>query len=65
MPLCRLLEAQGAKALRLAAVEIKPLGDRRVLAMRLGTLESFDVIIFSIRNATSRSLPSVLQPRGP
>jgi uroporphyrinogen-III synthase len=51
MPLCRLLEAQGASTLRLAAVEIKPLGDRRALAMRLGTLESFDVIIFTSANA--------------
>ena len=51
MPLCRLLEAQGASTLRLAAVEIKPLGDRRALAMRLGSLESFDVIIFTSANA--------------
>ena len=51
MPLCRLLEAQGASTLRLPAVEIKPLGDRRALAMRLGALESFDVIIFTSANA--------------
>jgi uroporphyrinogen-III synthase len=51
MPLCRLLEAQGASTLRLAAVEIKPLGDRRVLAARLGVLENFDVIIFTSANA--------------
>ncbi len=51
MPLCRLLEAQGASTLRLAAVDIKPLGDRRALAMRLGALESFDVIIFTSANA--------------
>ena len=51
MPLCRLLEAQGASTLRLAAVEIKALGDRRALAMRLGALENFDVIIFSSANA--------------
>ena len=51
MPLCRLLEAQGASTLRLPAVEIKALGDRRALAMRLGALESFDVIIFTSANA--------------
>jgi uroporphyrinogen-III synthase len=51
MPLCRLLEAQGARTLRLPAVDIKPLGDRRALAMRLGALDSFDVIIFTSANA--------------
>ena len=51
MPLCRLLEAQGASTLRLPAVEIKALGDRRALAIRLGALESFDVIIFTSANA--------------
>ena len=51
MPLCRLLESQGANTLRLPAVEIKALPDRRALAARLGALESFDVIIFSSANA--------------
>jgi uroporphyrinogen-III synthase len=51
MPLCRLLEAQGASTLRLAAVEIKALGERRALAARLGALENFDVIIFTSANA--------------
>jgi uroporphyrinogen-III synthase len=51
MPLCRLLEAQGASTLRLAAVEIKALGDRRALAPRLGAVETFDVIIFTSANA--------------
>jgi uroporphyrinogen-III synthase len=51
MPLCRLLEAQGASTQRLAAVEIKPLGDRRALAAQLGNLQNFDVIIFTSANA--------------
>ena len=51
MPLCRLLEAQGASTLRLAAVEIKASADRRALAAQLGTLENFDVIIFTSANA--------------
>jgi uroporphyrinogen-III synthase len=51
MPLCRLLEAQGASTLRLPTVEIKAVGDRRALAMRLGALESFDVIVFTSANA--------------
>jgi uroporphyrinogen-III synthase len=51
MPLCRLLQAQGACTLRLSAVEIKASGDRRALAAQLGALENFDVIIFTSANA--------------
>ena len=51
MPLCRLLEAQGANTLRLPATEIKPLKDKQALAERLRELESFDVIIFTSANA--------------
>ncbi len=51
MPLCRLLEMQGATTLRLPAIEIKAIGDRRDTAARLGALENFDVIIFTSANA--------------
>jgi uroporphyrinogen-III synthase len=51
MPLCRLLEIQGASTLRLPAIEIKPLGNWRDTAARLGALEKFDVIIFTSANA--------------
>jgi uroporphyrinogen-III synthase len=51
MPLCRLLESYGATTLRLPAVEIKPLKDRRVKAEQLGALEDFDVILFTSANA--------------
>jgi uroporphyrinogen-III synthase len=51
MPLCRLLENQGAHTLRLPAVEIKALRSRRTLAAQLGALESFDIIIFTSANA--------------
>ncbi|MGB6308638.1 MAG: uroporphyrinogen-III synthase [Steroidobacteraceae bacterium] len=51
MPLCRLLEIQGASTLRLPAIEIKALGQRREMAQRLGALEDFDVIIFTSANA--------------
>jgi uroporphyrinogen-III synthase len=51
MPLCRLLEAQGAITLRLPALEIRPLKDRRALAEQLGALYAFDVIIFTSANA--------------
>jgi uroporphyrinogen-III synthase len=50
-PLCRLLEAQGALALRFSAVEIEPLEPHRELAARLGDLDQFGVIIFSSANA--------------
>jgi len=51
MPLCRLLEIQGANTLRLPAVEIKPIGNRREMAARLGALADFDIIIFTSSNA--------------
>jgi uroporphyrinogen-III synthase len=52
MPLCRLLENQGASTLRLPAIEIKAMAEgRREAAARLGALEDFDVIIFTSANA--------------
>ena len=52
MPLCRLLENQGASTLRLPAIEIKAMAEgRRETAARLGALEDFDVIIFTSANA--------------
>jgi uroporphyrinogen-III synthase len=50
-PLCRLLEEQGATALRLPAVDIKAVGNRQELAATLGALGKFDVIIFTSSNA--------------
>ena len=51
MQLCRLLEIEGASTLRLPAVEIKPIGNRRETAVQLGALAEFDVIIFTSANA--------------
>ena len=51
MPLCRLLESLGATTLRLPAVEIRPLKDRRALTEQLGVLDHFDVILFTSANA--------------
>src|SRR5258707_3373564 len=51
MPLCRLLESLGATTLRLPAVEIRPLKDRRALTEQLGVLENFDGIVFTSANA--------------
>jgi uroporphyrinogen-III synthase len=49
--LCRLLEAQGAGALRLPAIEIKPCGERRESSERIGALDAFDLIVFTSANA--------------
>jgi uroporphyrinogen-III synthase len=51
MPLCRLLETEGASTLRLPAIEIKAAGDRRETLTVLGALRRFDVIIFTSANA--------------
>jgi uroporphyrinogen-III synthase len=51
MPLCRLLELEGASTLRWPALEIKAIGKRRETATGLGALEDFDVIIFTSANA--------------
>ena len=51
MPLCRLLEIQGATTLRLPAVRNRAIGNRRETAAQLGALENFDVIIFTSTNA--------------
>jgi uroporphyrinogen-III synthase len=50
-PLCRLLESHGAIATRLPALEIKSFGDRRTLAVHIGALDAFDLIIFTSANA--------------
>jgi uroporphyrinogen-III synthase len=51
MPLCRLLEAQGASTLRLPALEIKAAGDRPETLATLGDVRRFDAIIFTSANA--------------
>jgi uroporphyrinogen-III synthase len=51
MPLCRLLEAQGAFAVRMPAIDIRPSGDRDALRASMGALQNFDVIIFQSANA--------------
>jgi uroporphyrinogen-III synthase len=64
MPLCRLLEVQGASTLRLPAVEIKAAEDRRDTAARLGDVSTFDVIIFTSSNAVRFGAPLLDQKRG-
>jgi len=63
MPLCRLLENEGANTLRLPAVEIRALGNRRETAARLGALDGFDLIIFTSANAVRFGAPLLDQKR--
>jgi uroporphyrinogen-III synthase len=51
MPLCRLLENEGATTVRLPAVEIKPIGNRRETSARLGDLAQYHLIVFTSTNA--------------
>jgi uroporphyrinogen-III synthase len=63
MPLCRLLETEGASTLRLPVIDIKSTGDSRGLAARLGALEDFDVIMFTSANAVRFGAPLLGQKR--
>jgi uroporphyrinogen-III synthase len=49
--LCRLLEAAGATAFRLPAIDIRPLADAGALTSRLGPLDAFHLVIFTSANA--------------
>jgi uroporphyrinogen-III synthase len=51
MPLCRLLEAQGASAYRFPAIDIRPSVDRDAQQASIGPLQKFDVIIFLSANS--------------
>jgi uroporphyrinogen-III synthase len=50
MPLCRLLEAQGARAFRFPAIDIRAFGERSQLS-QANMLASFDLIVFTSVNA--------------
>jgi uroporphyrinogen-III synthase len=49
--LCRLLEAQGARVERFAAIEIEPIDERREWEARCGDVDRFGLIIFTSANA--------------
>jgi uroporphyrinogen-III synthase len=51
MPLCRLLEAQGAVAHRFAAIDILAIADSRPWDARVGRLEDFALVVFLSANA--------------
>jgi uroporphyrinogen-III synthase len=63
MPLCRLLEVQGASTLRLPAIDVKAVGNRRETAAQLGAIGDFDVIIFTSTNAVRFGAPLLDQKR--
>jgi len=63
MPLCRLLESEGASTLRLPVIEIKAAGDWRTLAPRLGALENFNVIVFTSANSVRFGAPLLAEKR--
>jgi uroporphyrinogen-III synthase len=63
MPLCRMLNAEGADCHRLAAIEIKPLADRHQLGERLGLLEHYDLIVFVSANAVRFGAALLAQKR--
>jgi uroporphyrinogen-III synthase len=50
MPLCRLLEAQGALTRRLSVIDIRAC-DRRALSTQFGAIHGFDLIVFVSANA--------------
>ncbi len=56
-PLCDLLEAQGATAIRFAALSIRPVADAGAKMSRSDPLETFDVIVFTSANAVRFSAP--------
>jgi uroporphyrinogen-III synthase len=64
MPLCRLLEAQGAVAVRFPAMKIEPLGNRHELILRLGKLDTFDLVIFTSANAVRFGASLLAQEHG-
>jgi uroporphyrinogen-III synthase len=51
MPLCRLLELQGAHTRRLPVIEIRACRERRAQGTGSGALENFDLIVFVSANA--------------
>lgn len=63
MPLCRMLGAEGADCLRLAAIEIKPVAGRHLLGEQLAALDSYDLIVFVSANAVRFGAALLAQKR--
>jgi uroporphyrinogen-III synthase len=65
LPLCRLLEAAGATALRFPVIDIKPEVDAAELRARLGPLDAFDLVVFTSANAVRFGAPLLASLRTP
>jgi uroporphyrinogen-III synthase len=63
MPLCRMLAAEGADCVRLAAIEIQPLAERHRLAERLQSLDRYELIVFVSANAVRFGAALLAQKR--
>ncbi|MDX1696774.1 MAG: uroporphyrinogen-III synthase, partial [Thiohalobacterales bacterium] len=62
--LCELVEAAGASAIRLPAIEIRPATDSASLQAAIASLERFDLAVFVSINAVNTGLAAILQARG-
>jgi uroporphyrinogen-III synthase len=65
LPLCRLLEAAGATALRFPVIDIKPEVDAAELRARLGPIDAFDLVVFTSANAVRFGAPLLASLRTP
>ena len=61
--LCELIEAAGAEAVRLPALEIHELEDTRHLESIIAELETFQLAVFVSVNAVQAGMPFILQRR--
>jgi uroporphyrinogen-III synthase len=59
--LCKLLESRGAVTLRLPAIEIQPLPVSRA---RIGSLDAFDIVLFTSANAVRHGISALEVRRG-
>jgi uroporphyrinogen-III synthase len=50
-PLCRLIEAEGASAVRFPALEIHPVADRPAIKAAIGPVDRFSLVVFVSANA--------------
>ena len=61
--LCELIEASGAHAIPLPAIEILPASDATAVAAAADTLEQYDLAVFISINAVNTGLAAILEQR--
>jgi uroporphyrinogen-III synthase len=64
LPLCQLLESEGAVCHRFATTQVGSGADPRALSAELGPLERYDLIVFVSANAVRFGLPLLGENRG-